>query len=534
MTFDLIIADGLVVDGTGAPPRRADVGIVGDRIVAVADLSSANAIRRLDASGQIVAPGFIDMHTHSDLALLADGRAESTVRQGITTQVIGNCGLSPAPITNQVKEDVRKSLGIYDYGVEWTWESFGDYLQVLRQARFATHVVPLVGHGSIRSAAMGFDKRPPTADELETMHHLVTEAMEAGAFGMSTGLVYPPGMYSDTSELIELSKIVARYGGFYASHMRGEASTVVDSVREALQIGREAGVRVQISHHKAAGRVNWGRVRVTYSLIEEAARNLDVTYDIYPYTAGSANLSQLLPPWVHVGGTQAMLARLKDSELRPRIRYDVIHGTPDWPNFFPVDWKDIQIAHVGSERNRWMQGLTVQEVADQVGQDPVEFMMDLIVEEDNQVSMVNFVMSQDDVDFLIPKPQSMFGSDGWSITPGGPTGSGHPHPRCYGTFPRVLGHYVRERRLLSLEEAIHKMTGKASQKLGLSRRGEVREGYYADLVVFDPGTIADRATFANPHQFPVGVTWVLVDGQIAVDRCMASSVLNGKVLTPSR
>ncbi len=533
MAFDLIVANGILVDGTGAPGRRVDVGVTGKEITAIRDLTGAPAGRRIDAAGCVVAPGFIDIHNHSDLALLVDGRAESMIRQGVTTQVTGNCGLTAAPVTEAIRADLMRTMSGLEYGRRWPWNTFGQFLEVLRAAPKATHVAPLVGHGAIRASAMGFANRPPGADELTAMERLTAEAMEAGAFGMSTGLVYPPGFYSATEELIELSRVVARHRGLYATHLRGEANPVVESVKEALRIGREAGVAVEISHHKAAGRENWGKVRTTYALIDEASRTFDVSYDIYPYTAGSANLSQLVPPWAHAGGPQAMLDRLRDPAVRPKVHHDVIHGTPEWPNFFRIDWQDIRLAFIHSERNRWMQGLSVEEAARQTGRDPVALALDLILEDRNRATMVNFVMAEADVDFLLPKPQSMIGSDGWSISPNGPTGAGHPHPRSYGAFPRVLARYVREKGLLRLEEAIHKMTGKPARKLRLDRRGEVRPGHFADLVVFDPAAIQDRATFEAPHQFAEGIHWVLVDGHVTIDQGTLSTELAGQVLRPA-
>ncbi len=534
MDFDLVIENGLLVDGTGQPARRGDVGITGQRIASLGDLKAAPAAKRLDASACVVSPGFIDIHNHSDIALLADGRAESMIRQGVTTQVTGNCGLTPAPVHDGVRTDLMRTLSGLEYGQPWPWNSFGQFLDALRAAPKATHVAPLVGHGAIRACAMGFVDRAPTEAELESMRRLAAEAMEAGAFGMSSGLVYPPGLYCATDELVDLSRVVARHGGIYASHIRGEANPVVESVREALRIAQDAEVPVEISHHKAAGRENWGKVRTTYAMIVEAARTQDVTYDIYPYTAGSANLSQLVPPWAHVGGPEAMLARLRDPQLRPKIRDDVILGTPGWNNFFLIDWRDIRLAYVHSERNRWMQGLSVQAAAEREIRDPVDLALDLIVEDENRTTMVNFVMADADVNFLLPQPESIIGSDGWSISPGGPTAEGRPHPRSYGAFARVLGRYVREDRLLSLEQAVHKMTGKPAKKLRLDRRGELREGYFADVVVFDPATISDRATFEDPHQFAAGVHRVIVDGHITLDRGVLSERLVGQVLTPGR
>jgi N-acyl-D-aspartate/D-glutamate deacylase len=533
MVFDIVIENGLMVDGTGAAGRRADVGISGAQIAAIGDLARAPAGRRLDAAGSVVAPGFVDIHTHSELSLLADGRAESTIRQGVTTQATGNCGLTPAPVRDAVREQVRGTMIGPAHG-SWTWNTFAEFLGELRAVPKATHVASLVGHGAIRACAMGFANREPTPDELADMRGCTAEAMEAGAFGMSTGLVYPPGVYCETEELVEVSKVVASYGGIYATHMRGEASTVVESVRESLRIGREATLPVEISHHKAAGRDNWGKVHITYRLIEEASRTHDVTYDIYPYTAGSANLSQLVPPWAHEGGPRTMLDRFGNPTLRAKILRNIVHGAPGWNNFFRFDWEDIRLAYVHADRHRWMQGSSVAEAARRLGRDPGELVLDVILADDNRTMMVNFVMADEDVEFLLPQPESIIGSDGWSTTPGGPTGGGHPHPRCYGTFPRVLARYVREKRVLSLEHAVHKMTGKPARKLRLDRRGELREGYFADVVVFDPTTIRDRATFEEPHQFAEGIHWVIVDGHVTLDRGVLSERLVGRVLAPAR
>lgn len=533
MDFDIVIENGLLVDGTGATGRRADVGISGTQIAAIGDLAMAPAGRRLDAAGSVVAPGFVDIHTHSELPLLADGRAESTIRQGVTTQTTGNCGLTPAPVCDAVREQIRGTMIGPAHG-SWRWNTFGEFLGELRAVPKATHVVPLVGHGTIRACAMGFANRAPTPDELADMRGRTVEAMVAGAFGLSTGLVYPPGVYCEAAELVEVSKVVASYGGIYATHMRGEASTVVESVQESLRIGRDAAIPVQISHHKAAGRDNWGKVRLTYHLIEEASRTHDVTYDIYPYTAGSANLSQLVPPWAHEGGPRAMLDRFGDPAARAKILRDIVHGAPGWNNFFRFDWEDIRFAYVHADRHRWMQGLSVAEAARRLGRDPGELVLDVILADGNRTMMVNFVMADEDVEFLLPQPESIIGSDGWSTTPGGPTGGGHPHPRCYGTFPRVLARYVREKRVLSLEQAVHKMTGKPARKLRLDRRGELREGYFADVVVFDPATIRDRATFEEPHQFAEGIHRVIVDGHLTLDRGVLSDRLVGRVLAPAR
>lgn len=498
--FDLIVRGGQVIDGTGGPARTADVGVRGDRIAAVGDLSDARAPRMLDAGGLCVAPGFIDMHSHSDRSLLVEGLAQSAIRQGITTDVTGNCGSSPAPSRVAGKQD---------------FVEFADFLTALRKEKVSLNVCPLVGHNSVRSTAMGNENRRPTDAELNTMRRLVEDAMKAGAVGMSTGLVSPPGTYSETPEIIELAKVVAQHGGLYASHMRGEAGTLVAAVEEALQIGREAKVRVQISHHKAAGKENWGKTRHTLAMIEEAARGgVKVMLDVYPYRAGSAGLSQLVPPWAHEGGKDEMLRRLRDPQLRPRIARDMSQGTPDWPNFFQIDWDDIQIASVSTDANRRWVGHKVGDVARARNIPGVEACIDLLIEERAGVQMINFVIDEDEMRRVLVHPLSTIGSDGVAVSP--ESDKGQPHPRYYGCFPRVLGRYVRELKLLTLETAIRKMTSLPATQLGLTDRGEIRTGKAADLVVFDPTRVADRATFEAPHQYPVGIPHVIVNGQLVI------------------
>ncbi|NLJ87084.1 MAG: D-aminoacylase [Firmicutes bacterium] len=531
--FDIIIEEGQVVDGTGKVSQRADIGIKADKIAAIGDLAHQTANRRLDASGMVVSPGFIDIHTHSELEFLADGRAMSALYQGVTTHVTGNCGMSVAPISKESREQVQLGMAADSYGIEWRWDSLGEWLRLLRSLPIAINVAPLVGHGTIRATAMGFDDRPPSAKELEDMKGLLRQSMEEGAFGLSTGLVYPPGMYSDTTELIELAKVVAEYNGLYTSHIRGEAGTLLDAINEALTIGTESGARVEISHHKAAGRLNWGKVAESYALIEAAAKDHDVTFDIYPYQAGNAALGQLLPPWSLAGGTSKLLERLRDKEERRRIYHDIIHGCPNWANYFPIDWQDIRISSLVSCDKQWMTGLSVEEIATQLNQDPVELVMDLVYSEANQVSMVNFVISPEDIEFLLPKPLAMIGSDGRAVSPDGPTGLGHPHPRYYGTFPRILARYVRDKGILTLEAAIHKMTGMPAAKLRLHRRGLIKPGYYADVTVFSSDKVQDRATFADPCQLATGVEWVLVNGNIALDRGKQASTRAGRILSPA-
>ena len=519
--FDLFITGGTVVDGTGGKRIAADVAVHKGRIVKIGAISDAPAMRTLDAKGLIVAPGFIDMHTHSDRTLLADGLAQSAVRQGATTHVIGNCGSSPSPRNEPSQSGDRE------------YRTYGDFLGVLGDAGVSVNVCGLVGHNTVRETVMGMQNRPPTEIEMRKMQDWIAEAMRAGAVGMSTGLVTPPGAWSKTAEIVELARVAGRAGGIYASHMRGEARTVVDSVREAIAIGREAHVPVEISHHKAAGRENWGKARQTLPLIEEANRTgQTVRLDVYPYRAGSAGLSQLVPPWAHEGGDGELLARLQDSASRRRIAREMAEGNDDWPNFFAIDWDDIQITSAASAENRKWIGKKVGDVAKDRKCGGIEACIDLLIEERGKIGMINFVIDEDEMRSVLKHPLSMIGSDGFALAAAEKLGQ--PHPRCYGCFPRVLGRYCRELQLLSLETAIYKMTGMPAAHLGLAERGVIRTGHAADLVVFDFDKIIDKATFDDPHQYPDGIDSVIVNGQLVVHRGEHLGLKPGCILRPER
>ncbi len=519
--FDLLISGGAVVDGTGAKRFAADVAIRKGRIVKVGALAGAPAARKLDATGLVVAPGFIDMHTHSDRTLLADGLAQSAVRQGATTHVIGNCGSSPAPRGEPARSGTRE------------YRTYGEYLSVLSDAGVSVNVCGLVGHNTIREAVMGMQNRPPTEVEMQKMQEWVAEAMRGGAVGISSGLVSPPGAWSKTEELIELARVAGKSGGIYATHMRGEARTVIDSVREAIRIGREGNVPVEISHHKAAGRENWGKTRQTLPLIEQANRAQTlVRLDVYPYRAGSAGLSQLVPPWAHEGGNGEMLARLQDSETRRRIARDMTAGTDDWPNFFTIDWDDIQITSAATKENQQWVGKKVGDVARARSCSGVDACIDLLIEERGSIGMINFVMDENEMRGVLAHPLSMIGSDGFALSAA--EQQGQPHPRCYGCFPRVLGRYCRELGLVTLETAIHKMTGMPAAQLGLPDRGAIRQGAAADIVLFDFDKIIDKATFEAPHQYPDGVDSVIVNGELVVHRGEHLGAKPGKILRPQR
>ena len=518
---DIVIRGGTIVDGTGRAPRRSDVGIRGDRIVALGDLSTSRAGRTLDATGRIVCPGFIDMHTHSDRNLLADGHAHSAVRQGATTHVVGNCGSSPAPSLSP--PEIRGHR----------LSTYGDFLKALSGEGTSINVCGLVGHNAIRRAVIGDQARRPTAPELRQMQDHVDEAMRAGAVGMSTGLVTPPGTYSETREIVALARIVARHRGLYASHIRGEASTVIDAVREAIAVGQKANLPVEISHHKAAGRENWGKTAKTLPLVEQANRaGHRVRVDVYPYHAGSAGLAQLVPPWAHAGGRGAMLARLKDPAQRRQIAYDMTHGTENWPNYFKIDWDNIQITTAGNPANRRWIGKKIADVAQSRKCSGVDACIDLLIEGRGSVRMINFIMDEREVQRVLSHPLSMIGSDGRAVS--ADSARGMPHPRYYGCFPRVLGHYCRNLKLFPLETAIRKMTSMPADQLGLSDRGRLQVGQAADIVIFNFKTIIDRATFTDPHQYPDGIDAVLVNGRLVVQAGDHLETRPGRILSPQR
>jgi N-acyl-D-amino-acid deacylase len=524
--LDVVLAGGLVVDGTGSRAYRADVGIEGGQIAALGNLAEAGARRRIDVAERVVCPGFIDMHAHSDLSLLVQPTGDSKLQQGVTTEVNGNCGFSPAPLDDVSAETVMRLhgfLGSYVHDLGWEWRSPAEFVARLESRGLSYNVVLLVGHATVRITAMGTRHRPPTPGELARMRDLVDSAMRAGYFGMSSGLVTPPSVYADTEELVELAKVVVEYGGLYASHIRGEGHSLLRATAEAIEIGERSGAPVQISHHKATFRPYWGRVQDAVQLSEwAAARGQSVGFDVYPYTAGSANLTQIIPDWAHEGGLNELLDRLRQPEARERMRSDVAEQQREWDQTF--------IAWLPASADQALQGKSIAAIAEQRGQQPIEAMFEILDESAGQAATVHFVMAEDDVRFVMRHPLSMFGSDGLGLAPTGVLAEGQPHPRCYGTYPRVLGHYVRDEHVLSLEQAVQKTSYRVAERLGLAHKGRVQVGADADLVVFDPATIEDRATYVQPHQFPTGIDYVLVNGQIAVDHGTLTSARAGRVL----
>ena len=521
-----------MIDGTGNPWFRADIAIEDGRIERIGYLRSSSGDRVINAKGLIVSPGFIDMHTHSDFCYKANPKAESKIRQGVTTEVIGNCGFSAAPISRAVTESAREFLRAISHGVSgWNWSSMTEYFNSLQEQGTAVNVAALVGHGLLRLDVMGFEDRKPTSDEMKEMKTLLHESLKAGAFGMSSGRGYPPGSFADTNELVELCGVLAEHGAIYTSDIGMEGEGLLEKVQEQIDIGERAGVPVEISHHKASGRPFWGRVNVSLKNIEDARmRGVDVTADAYPYTAGSGGLGMhFLPPWAYDGGTDRMLDKLKDSEVREKIIEESKVGWRGMNIAKSSTWDEIIIT---SHRNdSKVEGRTIAELAKLRQANPYNVVFDLVLESGDATQCVMLQrMSEDDVRKVICHNAVMVGSDGNSLAPYGDMGKGKPHPRSYGTYPRILAKFVREDKVLTLQEAIRKMTSFPAQKLGLRDRGILKEGMCADIVLFDLAAIQDKATFTDPHQYPSGIEYVIVNGEVVVDEGEHIGTLAGKVL----
>ncbi len=486
----------------------------------------------IEANGLALAPGFIDMHSHADHTLPAFPDAPNSISQGVTTEVIGLCGFSPAPVSaSPERAALLRELGRgIGPDLDWQWTSFGSFLDRLDAARPATNVAPLVGHGALRIAAMGMEDRAPSSSELAVMRAELAAALAAGAFGMSSGLVYAPGAYAETSELLELGQELRRADAMYVSHIRNEGESLLDAVGEAVRIGQSHGIRAQVSHLKASGRANFGRVGAAVDLIEQArAGGGRVHCDVYPYTAGSTFLHQVLPPWVKQGGLSEMVARLRVPEVRQRLRHDVVeHPQPGWSNHLAAagGWHNIMIASVTSEARRSAEGRRVSDLAASERVDPLDYVLDLLIADRGGSVMVIFLMDEADVRTALSAPFACIGSDLLGVT----SVSARVHPRAYGTFVRVLGWGVREAQLFSLEEAVRKMTGLPASVLGLADRGRVAEGMVADLVLFDPASVRDNATYEEPTRLASGIEYVLIGGELAVARGQLVKLDGGRVL----
>lgn len=520
-SFNLVIKGGLVVDGTGNPWLRKDIGITNGKITRLGHITEDSG-ETIDATGMIVSPGFIDLHNHSDFSILAYPSAESYIMQGVTTAVVGNCGLSLAPLNPDKLALLKRYLSPFlragfDYG--WEWRTLAEFYQKVEKQGTSLNLAPLVGQGTIRLAVKGFDSTGSSAEEMNQMKKLLAQSLEDGAFGMSTGLIYPPGCYSSTEELIELASVLREYGAIYTTHMRNEGDRLIEALEEAIEIAEANGIPIEISHHKAAGRSNWGKVNATLRLMEQARqRGVEVNCDVYPYTAGSTTITTLLPTWTLAGGVEKMLDRLKNKQTRQSIKLESTRFS---------EWDGIVIAECPSKKE--YQGKSLEDILKETNRfdDPYEGLFDLLLEIEGNATIIVFLMDEDDVRTVMSSPLSSFISDSWVTAL---DAGGKPHPRAYGTFPRVLGKYVREEKLLTLEQAIRKMTSLPAGKIGLKCRGILREGFWADVVIFDQAVIKDQATFDDPHQYPKGIEYVIVNGQVVVDHGRLTGVRPGKIL----
>lgn len=527
--FDLVISDGHIMDGTGSPWYSGDLGIRAGKIAAIGNLSQAARKRTIDAGGKVVAPGFIDMLGQSEMTILVDPRLPSKIFQGITSEITGE-GNSIAPLNDAIIQSDRKSYEYYHLTPDW--KTFRQYFGRLEKQGIGINLGSYVGATQVRRMVLGDEDRQPTPQQLEQMKTLVREAMKDGAVGVSTSLEYAPAPYAKTAELIALAGEAGKFGGIYATHMRNESDSVLEAIDEALRIGREGHIPVEIWHIKVAGKSNWGRMPEVVAKINAArAAGADVSADTYAYTAWYNDFSAFIPPWAHDGGTQKLVERLKDPATRARIRKDMLTPSRDWDN----EWQEIpgpEAIMIGAVQNPAllsMQGKRLSEVAKLWNKDPIDALFDFLIQDPN-TGVAVFGMSQPDVTLALQQPWVSIDNDSEGTSPEGLLGHAHPHPRAYGTFPRILSKYVREDKALSLENAIRKFTALPAQRMRLADRGVLKTGMWADVVVFDPATVRDRATFDNPNQLSDGMEFVLVNGVPAIDQGKMTGALPGKVL----
>jgi len=509
--YDVVVRNGTLYDGSGSPGRPGDLAIQGDRVVAVGDIGRARGRLTIDASGLAVAPGFINMLSWAGDALIADGRSQGDIRQGVTLEVFGE-GESGGPLTEQMKRDALEQQGDIKFPIEWT--TLGEYLDYLVARGVSCNLASFVGATTVRIHEIGYQDRPPTAEELDRMRKLVAQAMEEGALGVGSSLIYAPAFYARTEELIEQSKVAASYGGVYISHMRSEGNRLLEAVDELIQIAREAGIPAEIYHLKAGGKSNWGKMEQVIEKVEEARRQgLAITADMYNYTAGSTGLDAAMPPWVQEGGYNVWAKRLQDRAIRKRVIREMTAPTDDWENLFlAAGAEGTLLVGFKNEALKPLTGKTLAEVARGRGKSAAETAMDLVVEDGSRVQVVYFLMSEENIRRQIALPWVSFCSDAGSMAPEGVFLKSSTHPRAYGNFGRLLGKYVRDEKVIPLEEAVRKLTTLPAANLRIPDRGKLAPGFFADVVLFDPATIQDHATFEKPHQYSTGMRHVLVNG----------------------
>ncbi|KPK82171.1 MAG: aminoacylase [Gemmatimonas sp. SM23_52] len=532
--YDIVIRGGTIYDGRGDSPFVADLAIAGDTIAAIGTLERGRGRTEIDASGLAVTPGFINMLSWANESLIEDGRSQSDIRQGVTLEVMGE-GWSMGPLSERMKREAVEEQGDIKYDIEWT--TLGEYLDYLVERGVSPNVASFVGATTVRIYVVGYEDRPPTPEELAEMRELVRQAMEEGAVGLASSLIYTPAFYADTDELIELAKVAAEYGGMYISHLRSEGNQLLEALEEFITIAREAGIPAEIYHLKAAGQANWPKLDGVIERVGQArAEGLQITADMYTYTAGATGLNAAMPPWVQEGGQRQWVERLKDPAIRVRVVEEMRTPTDQWENLYLAAGAPENILLVGfkNETLKPLTGKSLAEVAVLRGTSPEETAMDLVIEDESSVGAVYFIMSEENVRKKIAEPWVSFCSDAESLAPEGVFLKSNPHPRAYGSFARLLGKYVREERVITLEEAVRRLTSLPASNLGIARRGYLAPGYFADVVVFDPSTIIDHATFSEPHQYATGVLHVFVNGTQVLKDSEHTGAMPGRVVRRAR
>lgn len=526
--MNILVKNGFIIDGTGKKGFNGDIAIKNEKISAItAHLDDDGYDKIIDAQGRVVAPGFIDTHSHSDLELFIEPYLSPKVFQGITTEILGQDGISMAPLPEKYISPWRKNLAGLDGDsddIDWHYKTTEGYLKNIEKSGVSINEGYLVPHGNVRMEAIGLDNVTPNDEELKKMCDILRREMQAGAFGLSTGLIYMPCAYSNTKEIVELCKVVAEFDGVFVIHQRSEADTIIDSMKEVIEIGRQSGVKVHFSHFKVCGRKNWHLLDKVIELLEQAkAEGIHVSFDQYPYVAGSTMLGVILPPWAHDGGTDKLIKRLEDPKLRLRMINDIKNGIPGWDNFIDFAGLDqIFVTSVKTKANEDLVGKSLVEIGKMRGKDPYQATFDLLHDEENAVGMVDFYGKEEHIIRLMKRPEQNVCTDGLL--------GGKPHPRVYGAFPRVLGKYVREEKQFTIEEAIHKMSGRPAQVFRIKNRGTLSVGNYADIVVFDQNIIADKGTFVNPAQYAVGMEYIMVNGELIVENAKQIQKKPGQVL----
>jgi N-acyl-D-amino-acid deacylase len=524
--YDLLIKNGLVFDGLGNDGKYKDILIKDDKIIRISkNLSEKNVKLVIDAKGLIVCPGFIDPHTHTDENLLINPLAESFIRQGVTTEIGGNCGDSPFPFSAEKVEE-RKKYFKDKYDIDADWSDVSGFYSKMEKTGHSINYSSLLGQGTLRGTVVGYEDIPPTAEQMLQMKILVGQSLDAGVLGISSGLEYTPSSFAKTNELAELCKVVANHHGVYSTHLRNEDDTLLEAVSEAIEIARKSGVSLQISHLKTCYPRNWHKIDDLLKLIESAkSEGINILADRYPYIAFATSLSACFPTWTRAGSTKDFLDRLKNPDLIDKIdsflkEKEIKYGS----------WKNVVISGVATEKNKYCEGQNIIDLSAKNNKSPIQFIKDLLIEEESRIGMITFAMSEDNLIKILQHPLTVLGSDGSSIAPYGKLGEGKPHPRHYGAFSRVLGRYVRDTATLTMAKAIQKMTSTTANKFNILKRGELKENNFADIVVFDPGTVADKADWSNPHQYATGIKYVLVNGKLTIKEGEHSGLLAGKII----